>query len=288
MRNDFAIFIITYKRPDKQLTYTALKNCGYTGKIYFIVDNTDDTIQQYIDNYGVENIIVFDKNHYMNSSEYDNCINKGVFATAVYARRAVEDIAAALKLPFFAVVDDDIKTFVIRYPSDGKLIGVKIDNFDLILSAYIDVLDTNNIASVGFGNARSYFGGANAFSPSRLTDRILITNFYLRKSAIPVKWVSWTLEDDITVLLSSKVGNLWLSIPYIQQVPSKFNDLTGTGGNVDLYKETSRYETYFSEIKHFPTMQIQCTDYKTREVKLVRRQNKCFQKILSSTYRKEE
>lgn len=288
MLENFAVFIITYKRPDTQLTYDTLNKCGYTGKVYFVVDNTDDTIQRYIDNYGADNIIVFDKNYYINSDRYDNCINSGIFSSAVYARRAVEDIAVAKKIQYFAVIDDDIKNFVIRYPICGKLKAVPIYDFDLILSSYVELLKLG-IACVGFGNARSYFGGINAFTQERLCDRILITNCYIRNSDVAVDWTSWTLEDDITVFQSSKSGNLWLSIPYVQQVPAPFNDVvSGVGGNIDLYKLISRYKIYFSEILHFPSMTIQCRDFATKEVKLVRKQNRQFQKIVSSRYRKEK
>ncbi len=40
---------------------STLKKCGYTGKIYFIVDNEDKTIEQYQKNYGIENLKIFDK-----------------------------------------------------------------------------------------------------------------------------------------------------------------------------------------------------------------------------------
>jgi hypothetical protein len=58
---DFAVFILTHGRPDNVKTLSTLKKCGYTGKIYFIVDNEDKTIEQYQKNYGIENVKIFDK-----------------------------------------------------------------------------------------------------------------------------------------------------------------------------------------------------------------------------------
>ena len=98
MRNDFAVFIITHGRPDSQLTYNTLLSCGYTGKVYFVLDDTDKTIQEYIDNFGANKIFVFNKNHYINSDEYGNGTNEGIYSCAVYARRAVEDIAKQFHL----------------------------------------------------------------------------------------------------------------------------------------------------------------------------------------------
>ena len=58
---DFAVFILTHGRPDNVKTLSTLKKCGYTGKIYFIVDNEDKTIEQYQNNYGIENVKDFEE-----------------------------------------------------------------------------------------------------------------------------------------------------------------------------------------------------------------------------------
>lgn len=48
---DFAVFILTHGRADSVFTYKTLKKCGYTGLVYFIVDNEDKMIDQYINNF---------------------------------------------------------------------------------------------------------------------------------------------------------------------------------------------------------------------------------------------
>ena len=68
MRTDYIIFIITYGRPDNQLTLNLLKDLGYTGKYKLVVDDTDD-VQAYIDNYGAENIVVFSKEYYFSIAD---------------------------------------------------------------------------------------------------------------------------------------------------------------------------------------------------------------------------
>lgn len=47
MRDNVAIFIITHQRADKQLTLKMLKSCGYTGKVYLVVDDMDSQIAEY-------------------------------------------------------------------------------------------------------------------------------------------------------------------------------------------------------------------------------------------------
>ncbi len=52
MRDDFVVFIITHKRSDNQITYKTLKRGKYTGKIIFVLDYGDDTIDAYCEKYG--------------------------------------------------------------------------------------------------------------------------------------------------------------------------------------------------------------------------------------------
>ena len=88
MRDDFVVFIITHKRPDNQITYKTLKRGKYTGKIIFVLDDGDDTIDAYCEKYGKENIQVFHK--YEDFDIGDNLTDhKGV---PVYARNIGVDI----------------------------------------------------------------------------------------------------------------------------------------------------------------------------------------------------
>lgn len=292
MNSEFVVFILTYARPNAQITYNTLKRCGYTGKVYLILDDTDTTIQQYIDNYGAENIIVFNKNYYINSDRFDNGTNKPVYASAVYARRAIEDIAKSMCLDYFAMADDDIQNLVIRYPLNNKLVRAKITNLDTILCLYTDLL-TQNVACVGFGMNRSYFGGVSAFCPERLCKKIMPSNFFIRNASVKVNWVAWTFEDDITHYCNLVDGNVWLSIPYVQQILQPFADVNNTGGNVDLYKTRNHFDICFTEVQYMPSaIKVKCDDIHNlsdiANTSVVRAQNNCFQKLISDGYRKEK
>ena len=47
---DFAIFILTHGRPDNVKTYNVIRNRGYTGNIYIIIDNEDKSAKKYYEN----------------------------------------------------------------------------------------------------------------------------------------------------------------------------------------------------------------------------------------------
>ena len=48
---EFAIFILTYGRSDRVITYETLKKRGYTGKVYFICSDDDKELKKYKNNY---------------------------------------------------------------------------------------------------------------------------------------------------------------------------------------------------------------------------------------------
>ena len=58
--NNFAVFIMVYGRPDRMFTYNTLKKQVYTGKIYLVADNTDETVDIYKEKYGSININISD------------------------------------------------------------------------------------------------------------------------------------------------------------------------------------------------------------------------------------
>ena len=61
MMNNMAVFILTHGRADNVITTKTLRKQGYTGKIYYIVDDLDDQIDRYIQNFGKENVSIFNK-----------------------------------------------------------------------------------------------------------------------------------------------------------------------------------------------------------------------------------
>ena len=60
MRNA-AVFILTHGRAGRVITYKTLRNSGYTGPIFLVLDTGDEQISQYEAEFGAENCIVFSK-----------------------------------------------------------------------------------------------------------------------------------------------------------------------------------------------------------------------------------
>ena len=106
---DFSVFILTHGRADNVITYKTLRNQGYTGKIYLIIDKDDPTKEVYFKNFSSDEIIVFDKKEI--KEKFDMMDNFGRTNCVVYARNACWDIAKSLGIKNFLELDDDYTSF---------------------------------------------------------------------------------------------------------------------------------------------------------------------------------
>lgn len=66
--NDFAVFILSHGRADTISTYRALRDSGYTGRTYVVIDNEDDQEDLYRQKFG-DDIIQFDKRDYLEKTD---------------------------------------------------------------------------------------------------------------------------------------------------------------------------------------------------------------------------
>ena len=44
LNKNYAVFILSHGRPDNVITYQTLRKCGYTGRIFIIVDDEDKMV----------------------------------------------------------------------------------------------------------------------------------------------------------------------------------------------------------------------------------------------------
>lgn len=233
MENNFAIFICTHGRPDKQLTLNTLRKCGYTGKIYLVLDDTDETIQKYIDLYGADNIFIFDKRSYIDLT--DTFVSHEIAPTkcVVYARNAVEDIAHSMNLVCYAVVDDDIKEFRHRWINDNKLKSSTIlYKMDDVITEYIRFLLENNISYCSFGCVPNYFGGLSVYDKQRTNARTC-HNFIFKNCNFHQYWMASYVEDMTTPFVYGRTGQLWLAVLDVELVAPICG--TTAGGMQDTY-----------------------------------------------------
>ena len=111
-KNNFCVFILTHGRPDRVITFNTLRKAGYNGQIFFLVDNEDNSWQEYVTNFGAENVIFFDKRETAKGfDEFDNFEDRRAI---VYARNECFEIARKLGYKYFLELDDDYVCFGFR------------------------------------------------------------------------------------------------------------------------------------------------------------------------------
>lgn len=283
MLDDFAVFIITYARPNAQLTLDSLRKSGYTGKIFLVLDTTDSTIDQYKRLYSRDTVLVFDKTKY--AQETDTGLSSPLLNYAVFARNAVEDFAHTLNLRYFAVMDDDITGFRVRYISKDSLRSRSIKTFDFILQELIGYMDNTDIACLGLCNASTLIGGLNAVDFNR--GRILVQAF-IRNIHYNVNWRLNMLEDVITSVDCGVRGQVWLKL-YLLQFDALPIGGVQSGGNSEIYLTYDWFKQTFFPVLVYPACFIY-TDKMFKNCKRgsapVIKHDRAVPKIISSAYKK--
>ncbi len=159
MRSDFAVFILTHGRADNVVTVPAIKKAGYTGKIYFIIDDEDEQAEEYKKNFGAGRVIIFDK-----QAAYDRADTMDNFndhRAIIYARNECWRIAEELGLKYFLMLDDDYKSIDYRYEEDGKLKYKPSHDFDRVFEDMIQFLEVSGADTVAFCQGGDFVGGVD-------------------------------------------------------------------------------------------------------------------------------
>ena len=240
---DFAVFILTHGRPDNVKTLATLKKCGYTGKIYFIVDNEDKAIEQYQKNYGIENVKIFDKKAMAN--EVDEGNNFDERRTITHARNACFKIAKEIGITYFVQLDDDYYYFGYRYDTGAKIIKNMDRVFEIMLSFYKSV----NIKSIAFGQGGDHIGG---FSGIKLKRKCM--NSFFCSTEREFQFVGAMNEDVNTYTTLGSRGEVFFTFTNLQL--DQKDTQSQTSGITDMYQ---RFGTY---CKAFTTMMMQPSSVK--------------------------
>lgn len=247
MRNDFAIFILTHGRPNNQDTLTTLRKSGYTGKIYLVVDDLDDTLIEYQRQY--DDVLVFDKMKYVKDAETG--LSQPYIKFALFARNAIEDMAKDLGLSYFAMADDDLTKFRLRYPDGDKLRSLVITDMDRLLETYVEFMEESDIATTSFASHLNFIGGVKTMPDSDSPKLRMCFNFYLRSVKHKVKWLSNICHDRITSIMFGRKGQIWLQVPFVQYDMRELYGIN-SGGNSDTYRKISDFHRSFFPVMFIP------------------------------------
>lgn len=170
MRKDFACIVISHGRPECS-TVKVLRECGYTGKIYIVVDDEDKTLPDYVERYG-NDVHVFHK-----EEDFDTGDLGGSKACGVFARNQCLKVADKNRLTYYLELDDDLESLTYRYNNDGHLRGIKARELDRLFEGMCIYFDEAPVQCVGFGNAVDYIGGVPTFESGK-ANRTVMNSFF--------------------------------------------------------------------------------------------------------------
>lgn len=254
MRGDFAVFVLTHGRPGRVVTLDTIRRCGYTGRWYMVVDNEDDTVDEYRERYGEDRVIVFDKELEAKLTDsMDTSKNRGVI---VYARNVCFRLASELGLTYFLELDDDYKWMEHRYIEDGRLKSVEVRDADGLFEAYCEFLRVSEAQSVAMAQGGDFIGGAESANFRRGCLRKAMNTFFCMTER-PFRFVGRVNEDVNTYVGLGQTGMLFLTAcgANIVQLPTQSN----AGGMTGEYLSSGTY------VKSFYTVMIapSCVRVKT-------------------------
>ena len=283
MKNkSFAVFILSHGRANNVITIKTLREIGYTGKIYIIVDNEDEQINKYKNLEDIEDVIIFNKEEEMKYT--DTADNFKDHRLVVYARNKCHDIARELDLEYFLELDDDYTGFGIRYDNGGKLSRKKITKADTLFDAFIDFLEKSNALTVTFAQGGDYIGGIGSKVWQDQLSRKAMNCFFC-KTDRPFKFSGSTNEDVNAYITYGNKGKLMFTVADIcmDQLQTQSNP----GGLTDIYLDNGTYVKSFYSVIHQPQcVKISTMGNKFRRIHHKILWDKCTPKILSEQYKK--
>lgn len=280
MRSDFAVFILTHGRPENIVTMKSLERGGYSGKVYIVIDNEDDTADRYRELYG-DKVIQFDK--LAESKKFDTADLSEDRRAIVYARNVCFDLAEKLGLEYFLELDDDCTDFEYRWPEGGKPMIKSIVNLDALFSAMVEFLETSGALSVALAQGGDLIGGANRFFHSGLSRKAM--NTFFCKTSRRFKFVGRVNEDVNTYTSLGNKGGLLFTVTNVQIVQKQTQ--SKGGGMSGLYLDSGTYvKSFYSVI--FSPQAVKVAEMGAHHRRMHHRVdwNACTQKILSDRYRK--
>lgn len=247
MRDDFAIFIMSYKRADNIYTLNSLKNANYSGKYYIVVGDDDPTLDRYKELYP-NNLLVFNKEKI--GKTFDLCDNGGSNKVIVYARNYCFQAAKELGLTYFAQFDDDYTSFEYRYDGGDKLKVMKSQEFDKVVNIFIDFLEDTNALTVAFAQGGDLLGGIGGYDFNHKIKRKAMNSFFCRVDR-PFQFFGRINEDVNTYVQLGKLGKLFFTVvdcSLVQKATQK-----NKGGMSDTYNDDGTYMKSFYTVMTNPS-----------------------------------
>jgi hypothetical protein len=235
--NKFAVLILSHGRADNVYTLETLRRCGYTGNIYFVLDDEDPTADQYRNQFGAKNVIVFSKREIAKTFDVGDSI-QDLPPAVVYARNASFQIARDLGLDYFMQLDDDYTSFMFRWADGDVLKHCMIKNMDEVLEAMIQFVADTGADTFAMAQGGDFIGGVEGSAVHRPLMRKAMNSFIF-KTDNPVTFIGRINEDVNTYVVGGMRGKLYLTTTAVMLTQQQTQK--NKGGLTEIYLATGTY-----------------------------------------------
>ena len=278
----YCVFILTHGRADNVITLKTLKKCGFDGEWYCVVDDEDEQLDKYIENFGEDRVKIFSKDEIQKTFDVMDLSNDR--RTIVYARNACFQIANKMGYRKFLELDDDYTSFMFRYIEDGKLKGKNIENISSFFEKMFEFLDNSKAISVAIAQGGDFIGGKdNGFFYKGLSRKCMNT-FFCRTDR-PFKFIGRVNEDVNTYTLYGQQGKLLFTFTKAQIIQK--NTQTNKGGMTEMYLDSGTYVKSFYSVMCSPScVKIGLMGNSNKRIHHRVDWERCTPKILNQKYRK--
>lgn len=243
---NFATFILSHGRSNKLFTLRTLKKQGYTGKWYIVIDNEDETAENYFKLYG-DKVIQFDKSS-VKSDTMDNFSGRNI---VLYARNKCFDIAKNLNLEYFLVLDDDYEVFLYRYQDGDDLRNFSsLRQLDRIFDCMLDFLEVSKAKTVAFAQGGDFIGGVGSKVWKEQLSRKAMNSFFF-KTDNKVEFLGRLNEDTNAYTSFGNKGDLFFTIANVMLHQPQTQ--TNAGGLTEEYLDKGTYVKSFYTVMLCPS-----------------------------------
>lgn len=246
MSSDFCAFILTHGRPDRVHTFDTLKRCGYTGKIFIVIDDEDRSGDEYRKRFG-DIVLTFSKAEM--ARRFDEGDNFNDRRAIFYARNACFDLARQVDCAYFVQLDDDYTGFYLRYNSQRKYGSSReqrsLDKtFSCVLRYY---QETPSITSIALSQGGDWIGGKQ--DTIRLKRKAM--NSFFCSTRRPFQFVGRINEDVNTYTSAQRSGSLFLTV--MQAQVNQLETQSNKGGMTEMYLDSGTYVKSFYSVMYAPS-----------------------------------
>jgi hypothetical protein len=259
MREDFCAFILTHGRPNNVITYRTLKAAGYTGKVFIVIDDEDETGEEYRRIYG-DAVLVFSKDEVGRyTDQFDNFSDR---RTALWARNACWDLARQQGYRYFVQLDDDYTYWHYRRLGRGHRLSTSVEeeyhgwsmrSLDAVFDALVRVIETTPVTTIALSQGGDHLGG----EPRKQRFKRKAMNSFVCDVEKPFLFRGRINDDVNTYIALGRTGDLFFTDMQLQldQVRTQAN----TGGMTDVYLDAGTYVKSFYTVMAAPS----CTTIRT-------------------------